>query len=98
MNVRTTLPFLAALPAVLASCGGGTPAEKIRPADQTFNSAMGESSAPGQCHEPEAGAEPLVVDWKPEQRGDLEVLMKTNVAVVSYSCKGFKLLKDCKVD
>jgi TPR repeat protein len=24
--------------------------------------------------------------------------MKENVAIVSYSCKGFKLLKDCKVD
>ncbi|MBX3224688.1 MAG: sel1 repeat family protein [Labilithrix sp.] len=104
MHLRTpfrsplvALVLSAAAGFVLASCGGGTPGEQIRPKDQTFAGAMGETSS-GSCHEPESGAEPLVVDWKPEQRGDLEVLMKDGVAVVSYSCKGFKLLKDCKVD
>ncbi|MBX3260560.1 MAG: sel1 repeat family protein [Labilithrix sp.] len=81
----------------LVSCGGATPGEQVRPKDQTFAGAMGETSS-GPCREPESGAEPLVVDWKPEQRGDLEVLMKDSVAVVSYTCQGFKLLKDCKVD
>src|SRR5687767_3225084 len=95
--------FLVIPTILLTSCGGGTPAEKIRPKDQTYSETMGEkSSGPGgggACHEPETGGEPLVVDWKPEQRGDLEVLMKESVAMVHYSCaKGFKLLKDCKVD
>ncbi|MBX3200088.1 MAG: sel1 repeat family protein [Labilithrix sp.] len=91
--------LMLSLPAglALASCGGATPGEQVRPKDQTFAGAMGEASS-GPCHEPESGAEPLVVDWKPEQRGDLEVLMKDSVAVVAYSCQGFKLLKDCKVD
>jgi len=40
----------------------------------------------------------LIVDWKPEQRGDLEVAMKEGVAVVAYSCDGIKLLKDCHID
>src|SRR5262249_45972102 len=66
---------------------------------QTFAGAMGEPGAGGgTCHDVESYGEPLVVDWKPEQRGDLEVLMKDGVAVVAYSCKGLKLLKDCKVD
>jgi uncharacterized protein len=58
---------------------------------------MNESPS-GPCRETDMGGEPLVVDWKPEQRGDLEVLMREGVAVVSYTCKQFKLLKDCKVD
>ena len=50
------------------------------------------------CREVTAGAEPLVVDWKPEQRGDLEVAMKDGLAVVEYSCKGIKVLSDCHID
>lgn len=42
--------------------------------------------------------EPLVVDWQPEQRGDLEVSMKQGVAVVAYDKSGLKLLRDCKID
>lgn len=99
-SLAVSLPIV-----LLAGCGGsGTPAEKIRPKDPTFAGAMGEkesgpsSSGGGECREVEASGEPLVVDWKPEQRGDLEVLMREGVAVVSYSCKGLELLKDCHVD
>ncbi len=79
-----------------AGCGAGAAAEAIRPADPTAGAALGE----GTCHEVEAtaAAEPLVVDWKPEQRGDLEEAMHDGVAVVAYSCKGIKLLKECKLD
>lgn len=66
----------------------------MRPKEVTAAEGMNE----GPCREADNSGEPLVVDWKPEQRGDLEVLMKENVAIVSYSCKGFKLLKECKVD
>ena len=38
------------------------------------------------------------MDWKPEQRGDLEVAMREGVAVVAYFCEGIKLLKDCHID
>lgn len=91
LSIATPILALA-----LSSCGGKTAGEAVRPKDQTFAAAMGEQG--GGCREPDTSAEPLVVDWKPEQRGDLEVLMHDNVAVVAYSCKGFKLLKDCKVD
>ena len=75
-------------------CGPGAAAETIRPNDPTAANALGE----GDCHDVGKGGEPLVVDWKPEQRGDLEIAMQEGVAVVQYSCQGFKLLKDCKVD
>jgi uncharacterized protein len=89
--------LIALVFAFSSACGGKTPGEAVRPKEQTFAGAMNESSS-GPCRETDMGGEPLVVDWKPEQRGDLEVLMREGVAVVSYTCKQFKLLKDCKVD
>lgn len=46
----------------------------------------------------EAKGQPLIVDWQPEARGDLEVAMKEGVAVVGFSEKGLRLLKDCHID
>lgn len=42
--------------------------------------------------------EPMVVDWQPEQRGDLEISMREGLVVVGYNDRGFRLLKDCHVD
>ncbi len=39
--------------------------------------------------------EPLIVDWEPEARADLEVQMQDGVTVVAYSSEGLRLLKDC---
>ena len=78
-----------------AGCGPGAAAEMIRPADPTAASALSEGG--GECHEVESSGEPLVVDWKPDQRGDLEIAMREGVAVVSYSCQGIKLINDCKI-
>lgn len=39
--------------------------------------------------------EPLIVDWEPEARADLEVQMQDGVTVVAYSAEGLRLLKDC---
>lgn len=80
----------------LSACGPGAAAEAIRPKDQTAASALEEGG--GTCHEVESTGEPLIVDWKPELRGDLEVAMHDGVAIVAYSCKGIKLLKDCKLE
>jgi hypothetical protein len=80
----------------LSACGPGAAAGKVRPADPTASSALGEPG--GACRQVEKRGEPLVVDWKPEQRGDLEEMMHDGVAVVSYSCSGIKLLKECKLD
>jgi TPR repeat protein len=82
------------LGSALVSCGAGGAAEAVRPADPTAKAALGET----ECRSVEKGGEPLVVDWKAEQRGDLEVAMKDGVAVVAYSCQSIKLLPDCHID
>jgi TPR repeat protein len=91
----TNASSLGFLLLVGVSCGPGAAAEKVRPKDPTASAALGE---PGACHQVERRGEPLVVDWKPEQRGDLEELMHDGIAVVAYSCDGIKLLKDCKLE
>lgn len=87
---------LVALSLCVVSCGPGAAAEKVRPNDPTAAGALGESG--GVCHQVDRRGEPLIVDWKPEQRGDLEELMHDGVAVVAYSCDGIKLLKECKLE
>lgn len=96
MRIRSSSwsTLLLLLPA-LAGCGPGAAAETIRPNDPTAAQALGEG---GECHEVGSTGEPLVVDWKPEERGDLEIAMREGVAVVAYSCQGIKLLKDCKIE
>mgnify|MGYP005852602631 CR=1 FL=1 len=42
--------------------------------------------------------DPMIVDWQPEQRGDLEVSMRDGLVVVAYDKRGFRLLRDCHVD
>lgn len=46
----------------------------------------------------EGNGEPMIVDWKPQHRGDLEIAMHDGLAVVEYSARGFRLLKNCSVD
>lgn len=79
---------------LVAGCGAGGAAQAVRPDAPTAGSALGEAP----CRDVKTGGEPLVVDWKTEQRGDLEVAMKEGVAVVAYSCQGIKLLKDCHIN
>lgn len=50
------------------------------------------------CTSPPDLARPLAVDWRPEDRADLEVAMKRGVAVVSYDCKEARVLRDCHVE
>ncbi len=91
-----TRPLVIVIPlaaVVIASCGGAA-GRAVRPSDPTAADALGEK----ECHDVSGASEPLVVDWKPEQRGDLELAMREGVAVVEYSCKGIKLLRDCKLD
>src|SRR5262245_29071746 len=94
MGAPTSRSF-AFLYLLLPGCGAGTAAEAVRPPEQTASSALGESA---ECRDVSRGAEPLVVDWKPEQRGELEVAMKDGVAIVAYDCNGIRLLPDCRLD
>ncbi len=84
---------LVALPS--AACSAGGAAKAVRPEAVTGAAALGEAPA---CRDVSRGAKPLVVDWRPEQRVDLEVAMSDGLAVVSYDCRQLELLADCHVE
>ncbi|PKN44537.1 MAG: hypothetical protein CVU63_10290 [Deltaproteobacteria bacterium HGW-Deltaproteobacteria-20] len=79
-------------------CGAGGAADQVRPKDATYHDAVGGPSvnvAPTECREVGGAADPLVIDWKPEDRSDIEVAMKEGIAVVQFDCKTIRLLRDC---
>jgi len=77
-------------------CGGaGGVASTVRPDAPTGATALGE---PTECRDVSRGSKPLVVDWKPEQRGDLEVAMSEGLGVVAYDCERLELLSDCRIE
>jgi uncharacterized protein len=79
---------------LLLACSGGAPAAAVRPQHQTF----GEAAGIKVCTTPPSLARPLAVDWRPEDRGDLEVVMKQAIAVVAYDCQSVRVLPDCRVE
>lgn len=93
---RIAAPLLFAV-STLAACGGaGKIAETVRPNDPTYAGTTGAAST--TCSAVDVHGAPMIVDWRPEERLDLEVAMKDGVAVVAYDCKSFRLLKDCRVE
>jgi TPR repeat protein len=90
---------LGALP-LLFACGGGNAASQVRPEAPTAANALGEPAGgdSAECHDVHNGGRPLIVDWRPEQRGDLEVAMGQGIAVVNYNCHGLELLPDCMAE
>jgi hypothetical protein len=82
--------------ACVAGCGS-TAGEVVRPKDPTFQEAARGGPAP-VCHEVTDEGTPLIVDWNPEERGDLEAAMKQGVAVVHFDCNSIKVLQDCHVE
>lgn len=87
---NTTIACWTALS--LLSCAPGGPASQLRPDDPTVAGTMGSS-----CLVPEDYGNPLIVDWNPEQRGNLEVAMKQGVVVVAYDCNTLRVLPDCSI-
>src|SRR5690349_8774184 len=82
----------------MACSSAGQPAEVVRPKPMTAAEALGEPPAPqgSTCRAVSPRAEPLVVDWKMQERADLEHAMKGDrLAIVAHDCKQLKLLKDC---
>jgi TPR repeat protein len=86
--------------ALLSACGTGAVAQAVRPADPTAAQALGSApaSSPAACAEIEAAGEPLIVDWSPDQRVDLEVAVKQGLPIVKYTCHTLQVLKGCSVD
>ncbi len=86
---------------LVVGCGGGhqSLASHIRPRETTAAQALGEPAEDDDaCHDVSRGGRPLVVDLKPEQRGDLEVSMSQGIAIVGYNCDGLTLLPDCSAE
>jgi uncharacterized protein len=83
-------PWAALLPGAIA-CEPQEPPEvpKVSVAKATNRTAVIVVDGPGR---------PLIVDWKPEQRADLEVAMHDGVAVVHYNGSTLELLPDCRID
>lgn len=91
---KSLLRSLVTLAALGTLWGCGAPnqnAHAVRPANPTAADARGSQSV----YVIEAEGQPLIVDWQPETRGDLEVAMHDGVAVVGFDAKGLRLLKDC---
>jgi hypothetical protein len=82
--------FILVAIVTLAGCGA---AKVVRPEAIAGAAALGESGK--TC--PTAHSAPLVVDWKADERANLEVAMQGGVAVVAYTCDGIELLRDCRV-
>lgn len=80
-------------PSVVASCGGAT-GEALRPEERTANDALGVEAA--ECTGTSAFARPLIVDWDPDARVDLEASMKDGIVVVKYDCNEMTILPGCK--
>ncbi len=107
MRLRTTLCSSLLLLAGASGaagalgCGGKTAGETVRPKDPTYEQAAGGDTS-ATCTKVGDEGKPLVVDWNPAERSDLEAALKKRtdggVVVVHYDCKGIQLLQDCKVD
>jgi len=95
MNRWHAIGRMAVVSAALGACAGGTPAAQQRPKDLTYAEAVG---ATGSCLEGDQFPRVLTVDWRSDERVDVEVAMKRGIAVVAYDCQGLRLLPDCRVE
>lgn len=80
--------------AFATACAAGSAADAVWPDAPTVAKATWRAS----CADGVASTTPLVVDWQPEVRGDLEASMERRIAVVAYDCQGIRFLEDCHLD
>lgn len=86
--------------ALVLGCQGGPGglARLLRPKEPSAAAALGEAPGATECRDVSGAVRPLIVDLKPEQRGDLEVAMREGVAIVRYDCGGLTLLTECHAE
>lgn len=77
------------------ACGGGLGPIKPPDAPHFIDDTDPERARVTMTKNPSA---PLVVDWQPEYRADLEVTTKRGLAVVHFDRKTFELLPDCHAE
>ena len=90
-----TSRFVALVPLALLPVGCGPKAPALGAKDQP---TVAEVTGAHTATVVSGPTEPMIVDWDPQARTDLEAAMKAGVAVVSFDAKGLHLLKDCKVE
>jgi TPR repeat protein len=83
---------LAAWPTL--ACGGANVAEHVRPDVPTATDAAGGTA----CRVIEDRLAPLIVDWRQDQRAEIEAQMASGLPVVAYDCNTIRLLPDCHID
>lgn len=92
--IAASLAFFAcAVGLFAASCRPGGVAQLAMP-----DSPSGSDVVDGRCAEVGEYPEPLVVDMSPADRSSLELAMRDGLAVVSYGCKGLRVLSRCKAE
>jgi TPR repeat protein len=75
---------------MVAACGSGAQSV-VTPA------ATAPVPATSSCS-PARPAEPFIVDWAPDKRGDVELALKRSVIAAKVTCDGVELLRDCQVE
>lgn len=93
MSRSAALVLLPVLALSGAACGGGPGDPNKLKNGGSPTAGMGLSTDVVDTY-----AEPLIVDWNPNHRTDLEVMTRDKIAVVRYQKNEIKLLKDCYVD
>lgn len=89
--MKTPAPFLVLGTLALMSCGGVHDA--VRPDQPTASGALGAATI-----KPVTGpSQPLVVDWSPEARADLEEAIHDGIAIVTWDDKGLRLARKCQL-
>ena len=84
---------MAALATLVAGCGSSGVGPAVRPEQPTGAGATGRTTI-----KPVDGpATPLIVDWKAEERADLEEVIHDGVAIVAWKNDGLRLLKRCRL-
>ena len=79
--------------AALGGCGGGVSTPPMKAKKGSAADATGRVSVPVS----DGPSTPLIVDWQPEQRTDLEAAIREGVVVVRLDKKGLKILGGCKL-
>jgi TPR repeat protein len=82
--------FTVAMAGAAASCGGHAH-DAMRPDQPQAADATGRT----QVKAVDGPSSPLVVDWKAEQRADLEEAIHDGIAIVAWDDAGLRLLKRC---
>lgn len=98
MSPRTSALAILAPLAVLSLCLPAcqkTVGDALRPDEHTGAAAVGAELV---CSDAPTRIKPLVVDWDPDARVDLEAAMQGSVVVVKYDCPSVEILPGCSVD